>query len=131
MSPVFGANPAVAPSSESGSLLSSEPWAGPPSPLRPRRLPWAELLRRVHQVDVLRCPDCGGPIQVLAFLTDPTVTTAILECLGLPSAAPPLAPARAPPQRDLPFEDWEPHSPAHGRRIERTMSGPRRRSVRA
>jgi len=62
----------------------------------------------VHQVDVLRCPDCDGPIQVLAFLTDPTVTTAILEGLGLPSAAPPLAPARAPPQSELPFGDWEP-----------------------
>ena len=103
-----GAKPAVAPSSESESVLSSEACAGPPSPLRSRRLPWAELLRRVHQVDVLRCPDCDGPIQVLAFLTDPTVTTAILEGLGLPSAAPPLAPARAPPQSELPFGDWEP-----------------------
>jgi len=45
---------------------------------------------------------------VVAFLTDPTVTTAILDCLGLPSSPPLLAAARAPPQSELPFEDWDP-----------------------
>ncbi len=77
------------------------PW--PSAPLRPRRLPWVELLRRVHQVDVHTCSDCRGPVRILAFLTDPKVTAAILVCLGLPSTPPPLAPARAPPQAELAF----------------------------
>jgi len=44
-----------------------------------------------------------GPVRILAFLTDPKVTAAILMCLGLPSTPPPLAPARAPPQAELAF----------------------------
>jgi hypothetical protein len=69
----------------------------PPAPGRKRTLDWAELLRRVFALDVLRCDRCGGPRQVIAFLTDPEVVPCILRHLGLPSTPPPLAPARAPP----------------------------------
>ena len=64
---------------------------------RPRRLPWAELLRRVHAIDVRDCPRCHGRLQIIAFLTDPAVTAAILRHLGLPATAPRPAPARGPP----------------------------------
>ena len=47
-------------------------------PLRPRRLPWAELLRRVDGVEVRVCTECRSPVRVLAFITDPKVTSAIL-----------------------------------------------------
>jgi len=40
---------------------------------------------------------------VIAFITDAQVVTAILAHLDLPTLPPPLAPARAPPQRDLRF----------------------------
>ena len=62
--------------------------APPPRPARKRYLPWAELLRRVHQIDVLVCARCHGPLRVLAFLTDPVVTAQILRHLGLPAAPP-------------------------------------------
>jgi hypothetical protein len=63
------------------------------SALRPRRLAWAELLRRVFAVDVLQCPRCGGRMRLLAAIQPPDVTEAILDCLELPSRAPPTAPA--------------------------------------
>ena len=75
-----------------------------------RRLDWASLLRRVFGEDVTRCPRCGDRLRVLAFLTHPDLTAAILDHLGLASAVPPIAPARAPPAVDtceleLTFDD--------------------------
>ena len=55
---------------------------------RPRRLPWAELFRRVHKIDVLRCTRCTGRLRILAFLTRPFVILAILSHLGLPTTLP-------------------------------------------
>jgi hypothetical protein len=76
---------------------------GPPPP-RPRRLPWAELLQRVFDVDAFACPRCGGRLRLLAAIESPDAIHAILDCLGLPSRAPPLAPAER-----LPLEgDFEP-----------------------
>ena len=68
-----------------------------------RRYPWAELMRRCFGVDVLVCPDCGSRRRLLTFLTDPRTIARILEHLGLPSTLPELAPARGPPQAELPF----------------------------
>jgi hypothetical protein len=65
-----------------------------PMPRRRRRLSWAELMRRVFAIDVLECPRCGGRMRILAAIHPPETTRAILECLALPSRAPPLAPAR-------------------------------------
>jgi hypothetical protein len=62
-------------------------------PADPSRIPWAELLMRVFREDVLACP-CGGRRVVLAYLTQPGPVKAILDHLGLPSTAPPIAPAR-------------------------------------
>jgi len=71
--------------------------AGPPSE-RPRRvhLGWAQLLRRVLDIDALQCPRCPShrPLVVLAFLTDPAVVTRILEHLKLPATPMPVAQAR-------------------------------------
>jgi len=61
------------------------------------RLDWASLLRRVYGDDVTKCPRCGDRLAVLAFVTHPDVIAAILDHLGLAAAAPPIAPARAPP----------------------------------
>ena len=59
------------------------------------RIDWASLLRRIHLVDVLACP-CGGRRSVLADINDPSVVTAILAHLGLPTQPPPIARARSP-----------------------------------
>jgi hypothetical protein len=59
--------------------------------------PWAELLKRVFAVDVLRCPDCGGRRRIIASITQGSVIRAILATLGLPTEAPTVYLARGPP----------------------------------
>jgi hypothetical protein len=59
------------------------------------RIDWASLLRRGFLEDVLACP-CGGRRRILAEVTEPTAVVALLEHLGLPARAPPLAAARDP-----------------------------------
>lgn len=86
----------------------SESLGGPPPlPDRPARLPWADLLARVHRVDVLCCPACGGRLRVVAFLTDPDVTRTILEHLHLPSSMPPRGSPRAPPSTWRPMRQLD------------------------
>jgi len=58
-------------------------------------------MRRVFAVDVLKCPDCGGPMRILAAIHDPTAIRVILDSLGLPSRAPPNLPARPDLDDDL------------------------------
>ena len=72
--------------------------AGKCGTTRPRRLGWAQLLKRVLDVDALECPKCQTPMVVLAFLTDPRVLYKILDHLKLPSSPPDTAPARLMPQ---------------------------------
>ena len=31
---------------------------------------WAELIRRVFEVDPLACPECAGEMKVIAFITE-------------------------------------------------------------
>ena len=64
--------------------------------VRPRRLGWAQLLRRVLYVDALTCPKCATSMTVIAFLMDPPVLRRLLEYLDLPSSPPLRAPARSP-----------------------------------
>ncbi len=67
-------------------------------PRIPRRyLAWAELLRRVFEVDVLACA-CGGRLRFIATIEDPPVVERILRHLGLPTAVPHAAAARPPPR---------------------------------
>ncbi len=76
-----------------------------PSPIRRRRLSWAELLKRVFGIEALRCP-CGKQMRVLAAITEPEAIRAILDCLNLPSRAPPLALAgREPEEFELDFRE--------------------------
>jgi hypothetical protein len=58
---------------------------------------WAELLRRIFELDPLRCPRCGNAMRVVAFITQPHVIDRILTSLR--RQAPPTRPARAPPRR--------------------------------
>ena len=50
---------------------------------------WAALMTRVFQVDVLECPQCKGRLRILAVIHPPDNTRKILECLQLPTRAPP------------------------------------------
>lgn len=75
----------------------------PPAADRERRLPWADLLARVHTVDVLTCARCGGPMRILAFISDVDVARRILDHLGIPRVTFPRA--RPPPQGELFLDD--------------------------
>lgn len=44
-------------------------------------------------IDVLQCERCGGAMRIVAAIHPPEITGKILDCLGLPSRAPPLRPA--------------------------------------
>jgi hypothetical protein len=99
-------------SSEQGAQEAAGPSRGVPAqsgpaPLRPRRLTWAQLLRRVFAIDAFQC-ECGGRMRILAAIDQPEVARAILDCLGLSSRAPPLAPASPPEPTDLELGFEEP-----------------------
>jgi hypothetical protein len=102
--------PRAAPSSQgSAPTPPSRPHRVPFS--RARRLPWADLLKRVFGVDALRC-QCGNSMRVLAAITDLAVARRVLTCMALPARAPPLNPARAPssapaPWLEAPAEDFD------------------------
>jgi hypothetical protein len=65
-----------------------------PTQSAPARLSWARLLKRVFDLDVKHCPNCGGDLKIIAAIEDPPVINKILSHLGLPTRAPPRAPAR-------------------------------------
>jgi hypothetical protein len=56
-----------------------------------RNYTWAESMKRVFALDVLECPRCFGRMRILAAIHSPDAARKILDCLGLPSRAPPLA----------------------------------------
>ena len=53
------------------------------------RISWARLLKRVFDIDIERCPHCGGELKIIAAIEQPTVIAKILAHLGLPTRAPP------------------------------------------
>ncbi|MDP9000379.1 MAG: hypothetical protein M3O46_09735 [Myxococcota bacterium] len=61
------------------------------------RVDWASLLRRSFDVDVMACAKCGGPLRVLAVITEREPVRRILAHLGMTTEVPPLARARDPP----------------------------------
>ena len=71
------------------------------------RAAWAVLLQRVFEVDALHCPACGGRMRILSAITDPGVARRILECLDMPSRAPPLGKPKGGPA-ELPREESAP-----------------------
>lgn len=54
----------------------------------------------------------GGTMRIIAFVIDPAPVHAILVHLGLPPRPPALAPARAPPQAELDFDQSPAFDPA-------------------
>jgi hypothetical protein len=66
----------------------------------PRRYwAWADLMRRIFQIDILACT-CGGRLRFIATIEDPPVVQRILAHVGLPTTVPEARPARPPPAAD-------------------------------
>ena len=61
---------------------------------QPVRLSWAKLLKRVFDLDLEHCPNCGGELRIIAAILEQSVIEKILTHLGLQARAPPRAPAR-------------------------------------
>ncbi len=60
------------------------------------RMGRGRLLKRAFDLDLEHCPQCGGAFRVIAAIEEPAVIVTILAHLGLPTRAPPRAPARRP-----------------------------------
>jgi hypothetical protein len=61
---------------------------------------WAQLMQRAFDLDVLRCPRCSARLRLCSLMTDRSAARHILRHLGLRDHAPPLSPARRPPDLD-------------------------------
>jgi len=44
---------------------------------------WAEMIRKVYEIDPMTCPKCGGLMKVVAFITDYQVVDRIIDHLNL------------------------------------------------
>ena len=64
------------------------------APRRPVRLSWAKLHKRVFEIEMERCPNCGGKLKIIAAVLEQSVIEKIITHLGLQARAPPRAPAR-------------------------------------
>jgi hypothetical protein len=65
--------------------------------LQEARRRWAELLRRIFELDPLCCPRCGEAMRIVAVITEPAVIDRILDHLR--RTATPARRSRAPPGR--------------------------------
>ena len=54
---------------------------------------WAQLIKKVYEVDPLVCPKCSGPMEIVAFVTDAKAIGKILRHIGQNASA-----ERAPPK---------------------------------
>jgi hypothetical protein len=55
--------------------------AGAPPAAAPVRMSWARLLKRVFEIDLEHCPQCGVLLKIIAAIEDPPVIAQILVCL--------------------------------------------------
>ncbi len=60
----------------------------------PHRPSWTRLLKRVFDLDLEHCLNCGGELKIIAAILQTPVIEKILTHLGLEARAPPRAPAR-------------------------------------
>ena len=65
------------------------------------RIAWAKLLARVGEEFPLACPNCGGDIGLISFITQPETIRTILTHVGEALEPPTVSPARGPPV------DWD------------------------
>ena len=75
-----------------GSGEAEEPVPPPPERAALRRR-WANLIRRVYEVDPLVCPRCGSEMRVIGFITEHSVINRILDHIRRRDTA-----SRAPPR---------------------------------
>ena len=93
LAPNAGLRAAIVPSSTENARESADEHAHG----APARMGWARLLKRVFDIDLEHCPQCGGEFKIIAAIEEPAVIVRILRILthlGVPARAPPRSPAR-------------------------------------
>jgi hypothetical protein len=60
---------------------------------------WAEMIRKVYEVDPLLCPSCGGQMKIISFIEDHKVIDKIIDHLKLTFIS-----ERPPPPHDVQHE---------------------------
>ena len=63
-----------------------------------RRIRWAQLIKKVWLEDPLLCPECGGEMRIISFITDPPVVDKILRHIQWPPGEPLVPYIRPPPE---------------------------------
>jgi len=86
--------PEIVPSAPVNANAHSADHGETPHPSALARMSWARLLKRVFDIDIEQCPQCGGTLKIIAAIEDPAVITKILTHLGWSARAPPRSPAR-------------------------------------
>ncbi len=76
-----------------------------PRTKRSRYYSWAELMRRVFAIDAFVYSHCGSRVTIVAAIQPTDTTRALLECLGLPARASPIATARRNSRHHLFLDD--------------------------
>ena len=61
---------------------------------------WAEMIRKVYEVDPMICPKCGGTMKVIAFITEYKVVDRIIDHLKLTFVA------DKPPPSNVAFQEY-------------------------
>nr|BFD69089.1 hypothetical protein HAGR004_41110 [Bdellovibrio sp. HAGR004] len=80
-----------------------------PENIKQERLRWAEMLKRVFEIDVTVCPKCSGRMEQIAVIKDKTVAKKILESLGEVTTFRPLNTVsdRGPPESSTFQDDYD------------------------
>lgn len=72
------------------------------------RMRWAQMLKRVFEIDVTICPKCKGRLEQIAVIKDRVAIKALLENIGEVTVFKPLIaePVRGPPEADDYFQEF-------------------------
>lgn len=69
---------------------------------------WAALLKKVWDIDALKCPECGSRMKVISIIEQPSVVRRILEHLGLwEDPRPPPRPPELVCEPDADYVPWQ------------------------
>jgi len=66
---------------------------------------WAEMIRKLYELDPLLCPKCGGRMRIIAFIKDYAVIDKIINHLKLAFMAERPPPPQAQPQLSMATEE--------------------------
>ena len=61
---------------------------------------WAKMLKRVFDIDIQTCPECGGQVKIISAIHNQQVIKRILSHIGESSKIPELSPSRGPPEEE-------------------------------